>query len=552
MKIIRTVIITTLICLFGHRIIAQDSLVKFSHPFDKYALPVYTLRDNNSSTNSSNDSSKYASIQSKPRFYTNFESGRIGNIIFSPSDGCDFSYLISSSKDPKNPIDTLLSPSGRWFYFMVAGVKNKTISISLQNTDPLRAVYSYDNITWHRYDTTETKVNFNFTKQYSRDSVYIAYYVPYTNNHLKEKMDDWEYNNNVRIYSIGKSHQGRDLKMLIITNNYISDSDKKRIYIHGRIHPSETPCSWALEGLIEFLLEENQFSRSLRDNAVFYILPFSNPDGVALGYSRCDAIGVNMEINYNQPDSLTRPEVKNIKKFLNTTTYGNKPIDLFLNFHSQIAPHFTYWVHTAESTSDKYYKDQLLFANLTIDNNPYTNNECLSFSKIHPRYIEGFFWDNFKEKTLAITHETPYSHYNKNPQDEWVTIDNLKAIGRKTLQAISDYLEISKYERIVIPTPSNYKKMEKKDDHDNIYFGEYYLVSTDKKASATYKIKHLENGEYQIYKWVVGKKKTASDQGENCWQMVEEIQHQSNGEFKYVIKDIPKGETINAILLIKK
>ncbi len=484
------------------------------------------------------------------KFFTNFESGSIGEVEFVSADTIN----IATAKDPLNPIDTLVKPSSRWFYFLMTGVKDKTLTIKMIDTDPKAPVYSYDNKTWHRLNPQTEAVAKKpiFTKTYERDSVYIAYYVPYTNAHLEQMMEDWQYKMGVSIYSIGKSHQGREMKMLMVTNPMTADKNKKRIYIHGRIHPSETPTSWCLEGLIEALLAETPYAKALRDNAIFYILPFTNPDGVALGYSRCDAIGVNMEINYAQPDSLTRPEVKNIKKFIETTTYGERYLDMALNFHSQIAPHFTYWIHTEETTSSSFFKEELAFAALTISDNPYANNECLSFSNMAERYIEGYFWDTAAEKTLALTHETPYSYYNREPEGEWVTIENLKWLGEKTLWSISDYLGIENPQRYIIETPRKTSKCEMAEDFENVYLGNHYYVAAEDGAEAEYRLKKLPAGEYSVYKWITGAKGRVFDKDENRWEKLYDFTQSAQGKFELKLTDLKAGQKINALLLVKK
>ncbi len=495
----------------------------------------------------------FSSLEAQVRFSSNFECGRLGRAELTDStdiNAKNLVYNIISAKDPENPVDTLLEPSSRWFYFLMTGVKDKEITLKFIDTDPWAPFYSYDNKEWKRFDPkTEMIEKFTSRKLYDKDSVWIAYCIPYTNTHLAQMMDEWQYRDGVRSYSIGKSLQQRNMNMMVITNHNIPDKHKKKIYIHGRIHPSETPTSWCLEGLIEELIAPTPFARSLRDNAVFYILPFANPDGVALGFSRCDAIGVNMEINYDQPDSLTRPEIKNIKNFLSTTTYGEKYIDLFLNFHSQIAPHMTYWVHTEETTSPLYFKMQQTFTSLTIANNPLFNSDMLSFSKMAPRYIEGLFWNTAGENTLAITHETPYSYYNRNADGEIVTIENLKWMGKKTLWAVSDFLSIAKAGRIVMPIPSKTSKCQKLEDTDHIYLGEHYYMAEKEGAEATFRFKNLPAGKYDVYSWVVGPKVHVNPEGENCWKKLYTHTQDNDGNFNLTI-ELNEGNCISALLLV--
>ena len=487
------------------------------------------------------------------KFFSNFECGRLGKAELTDSSNIyrpNLVYNITSAKDPDNPVDTLLEPSSRWFYFLMTGVKGRTITLKFIDTDPWAPFYSYDNKEWIRYEPKKEMVGkFVAKKKYDRDSVWVAYCIPYTNTHLDEMMDEWQYRDGVRIYSIGKSYQGRDMRMMMVTNHNLPDKGKKRIYIHARVHPSETPCSWCLEGLIEELLSSSPFARSLRDNAIFYILPFNNPDGVALGHSRCDAIGVNMEINYDRPDSLTRPEVKNIKNFVNTTTYGGNYLDLFLNFHSQIAPHMTYWVHTEESTSPLYFKKEQTLTSLTIADNPIFGPDMLSFSMMAPRYIEGYFWNNAAEHTLALTHETPYSFYDRNEDGTLVTIENLKWMGKKTLWAVSDYLGIAQAGRIVVE-PHKASHCQKAEDLDHIYTGDCYYIAEKDGARVTYKHKNLPAGTYEVYRWKVGEKVKANPEGSNCWEKLSDYTQSNDGTMNITIQ-LNEGQTAGSLLLVK-
>lgn len=494
------------------------------------------------------------------RFSNEFQCGSIGSTALVSADSAliggerkvlHLTYEVTSEKDPLNPVDTLLAPSSRWFYFMMTGTKDKVVTINLIDTDPAAPVYSYDNKNWMRYDTTEILAPFSVTKFYERDTVFMAYYIPYTNDHLEEMMQQWQYTGGVSVFSIGKSYQGRDMKMMVISSPYGSIKGKKRVYIHGRVHPSETPCSWCLEGLIEALLAPTPYARALRENAVFYILPFNNPDGVALGRSRCDAIGVNMEINYGQPDSLTRPEVKNIKKFIETTTYGENYLDLMLNFHSQIFPANTYWVHSEETTSTKFFLKEILLTSLTTSENPIFSNRYMSFSKMAPRYIEGWFWDNAGEHTLAITHETSYSYYNNDPKGEWVTIENLKKLGERTLWAISDFLQIENPSRIIVH-PFKATECEKiGDNQELIIFGKHCYMAQKSGATVTYRYKELPAGEYDVMVWKVGRKSDAKTDGVNCWEKLYDHTQNEKGLFNLKIQ-LSEGELADAVMLRKK
>ena len=64
---------------------------------------------------------------------------------------------------------------------------------------------------------------------------------------------------------------------------------KKYIIITGRVHPGETPASYVLNGILNFILnEKSEQAKILRDRFVFKVIPILNPDGVYRGYYRHD------------------------------------------------------------------------------------------------------------------------------------------------------------------------------------------------------------------------------------------------------------------------
>lgn len=92
-----------------------------------------------------------------------------------------------------------------------------------------------------------------------------------------------EYPNLVRIQSIGKSYEGRDIWLLTVTNFATGpDEEKPALWVDGNIHASEVSPSSACLYLIHRLTSEygktERITRCL-DTRVFYICPRVNPDG---------------------------------------------------------------------------------------------------------------------------------------------------------------------------------------------------------------------------------------------------------------------------------
>lgn len=86
--------------------------------------------------------------------------------------------------------------------------------------------------------------------------------------------------------------------------------DKPTVFISSRVHPGETPASFVLNGILEFLIDEhNEQAKILRENFVFKIIPILNPDGVYRGYYRMDTKNQNLNRYYLDPSRIDQPTI---------------------------------------------------------------------------------------------------------------------------------------------------------------------------------------------------------------------------------------------------
>ena len=107
----------------------------------------------------------------------------------------------------------------------------------------------------------------------------------YRYNELTRLLKDYakEYPDLIRLESIGKSHEGRDVWLVTATNFKSGpDTEKPAFWVDGNIHASEVTASAAALYLIHSLItkyeQDETITRAL-DTRAFYVVPRANPDG---------------------------------------------------------------------------------------------------------------------------------------------------------------------------------------------------------------------------------------------------------------------------------
>ncbi len=500
-----------------------------------------------------------ATAQGQIRFNSDFESGAIGEVIH--LDSTTFvmmqedtvslhSFVIKGSYDPKNPVDTALAPSPRWFYFQMTGVKDKLIYLNFENTDPLRPLYSYDNVTWERLAPCEAAFR-KVSKRFEHDTVYLAYYQPYTYSYLQKRLQDWGSHDWVKIDSIGHSFENRAIYMMHVTDSNIPAEGKKKVWLHARQHPSESPASWLTDGFISALVADTPEGAALRRQIDAYIIPQTNPDGVANGLSRSNITGVNQEINFARTADSTVVEVQYIKDIIEKLN-GEGIFDVALNIHSQVANHASYWLHRAKGTSKDFLRRELVLADLTASLNDYICPEDMQFSNLAARYPEGWFWNLAGEKTLAVTFETSYTCYSKNFNGPWLDSLNLRDFGERLLMATAESMALSVPGRVIVLPPAKVSpKFEAVSVEELTYMGDVAWRAVKPNAVVKYSAEMLEAGDYDVYEYVSAPNDEKQCKGERGWKLIGSHAQKQSGKLKFKHKISEKGGVAGALLFLK-
>lgn len=222
----------------------------------------------------------------------------------------------------------------QWFYFRLQGARDQDACIRILNAgaatypdgwENYRAVASYDRENWFRVETEFDGKVMTIKHTPETDSVYYAYFEPYSWERHLALLGSVAQSEQVRVEDLGNTVDGRDLNVVVVGN----PSAKKKVWIIARQHPGETMAEWLVEGTLNALLDlANPIARAILDKAVLYIVPNMNPDGSVRGNLRTNAAGANLNREWMTPSIETSPEVYYVKKKIEEVG-----CDLFLDIH---------------------------------------------------------------------------------------------------------------------------------------------------------------------------------------------------------------------------
>lgn len=388
------------------------------------------------------------------KFSANFESGTLGEIELLnmydlsvssyPYSIKYFNYVLEPPFEKNILQDNVSKPISRWYYFRMIGVKNNLIKFNFKHTDSELPFYSYDGVDFKRFSKEESGFNY-FQKLFLRDTVYISYSFPYTFSHFISKAKKWSEKSNIfKVDTVGYSLGAKPILLCTLTDNSVADMNKKHVYIHCRIHPSETPSSYMVEKMIEFLLSGNKRSCEYLKNIIFHFIPMPNPDGVIAGHSRTNLLEYNLEVCFNENAVREHNEAIIIKETI-ANLYSKKKIDLALNIHSQVLDKENLYFRKKSEVNDFLYEQQKIFNSILGENDKFFSADKPSFSDYSTFVVEHFFYRLSNGYTLALTYELPNTYYDKranNGERYLMNKETIEYSAEQLLRSIDIWLHL--------------------------------------------------------------------------------------------------------------
>ena len=371
---------------------------------------------------------------------SHFDSGSIELVSLADDGRIDLNLRLDQVSDPSVEIR-------QWFHFRLQGARGQAVHLRFLNaaaaTYPggwkdYRACASYDHEHWFRVDTSYEEGVLSISHTPERDSVYYAYFEPYSWERHLQLLGRAERSPLARVRDLGESVDGRDLNLIEIRSESGS-LNKRSCWIIARQHPGETMAEWLAEGLVERLLDPlDPVARALLDEAAFYIVPNMNPDGSVRGNLRVNAAGANLNREWVDPSPERSPEVFHVRNAIEESgcdffldVHGDETIPYVFTAGSEMLPTMT----EAQKAEQERYLQALLRAAPDFQ---------LKHGYSAGRYTEDALklaskWIGNRFGCVSLTLELPFKDNFDRP-DAYVgwNGERSKRLGRELLVALED------------------------------------------------------------------------------------------------------------------
>ncbi|MEP5936769.1 MAG: M14-type cytosolic carboxypeptidase [Erythrobacter sp.] len=363
-----------------------------------------------------------------------------GNIEVLSIDGASASLAI-----PKDH----MSEFAQWYHFRVTGAAGEELTLKLTGLNASAypggwpnydSCVSEDREYWARasssYDKDEAGGTLTITYTPASDIAYFAYFAPYSMERHHDLVAEATACEGVSLERIGTTLDGQPLDYLTL------GTGDKQVWLYARQHPGETQAEWWMEGALECLTDEaDPIARALRDKCTFHIVPNCNPDGSRRGHLRTNAVGTNLNREWNEPSANKSPEVLAIRNKMDETgvdfamdVHGDEAIPAVFLAGFEGIPSWT------DELGETYYRYQRILDRRTPDfqtelGYPKTPAGRANLSISTNQMAERF-------GCTAMTLEMPYKDLAATPEPEqgW-SPERCKLLARDCMASLLEWLE---------------------------------------------------------------------------------------------------------------
>ncbi|WP_265587672.1 M14 family metallopeptidase [Sphingomicrobium arenosum] len=260
----------------------------------------------------------------------------------------------------------------QWFHFKLVGGAGREVELAITNAGGAayvdgwpgyEALMSIDREEWTRVKSTSYEDGtLTIRLVPDTDCVYLAYFVPYSMERHLDLVATVAALPDVDYRSLGKTIDGQDLDYF-----QMGEGDLV-VWMYARQHPGESQAEWWMEGMLEKLTDpDDPVSRKLLSECTFHIVPNMNPDGSKRGHLRTNAVGTNLNREWDNPTEEKSPEVLYVRNRMDETG-----VDFAMDVHGDeaIPANFLAGFEGIPSFDEKQYDLFKQFSSLLVANCP--------------------------------------------------------------------------------------------------------------------------------------------------------------------------------------
>jgi murein tripeptide amidase MpaA len=215
----------------------------------------------------------------------------------------------------------------QWFHFRVAGCAGRELTLRITGLGGsaypggwpnYNAAVSEDRAFWGRapstYDQGEEGGTLTIRYTPASNLAWFAYFAPYSMERHHDLVAGAALADGVTHRVLGHSLDGQPIDCLDLGEG------EKQIWLYARQHPGETMAEWWMEGALDCLTDPaDPVGRKLRSLCRFHVVPNANPDGSRRGHLRTNAVGANLNREWQTPTAERSPEVLAIRTAMDQT-----------------------------------------------------------------------------------------------------------------------------------------------------------------------------------------------------------------------------------------
>lgn len=275
-------------------------------------------------------------FQDSTVFFSNrFDGARLNGVAHDSTN--HYTLWFTAENTPINP-----SP---WFAFKVWSKNEQSLKLRLTYQDSRSRYYpkiSRDGIHFKALDSSnyqpvnlgEGEFGLKAAPEFSEISVsvdenptWISAQELYTSTRVNQWMDSLSQKSFVSNYSIGKSREGRSMRLMEVNQN----DTKKALMIISRQHPPEVTGFLAMKSFMETLTGDSEQAKTFREKFAIFNVPLMNPDGVDNGHWRHNSGGIDLNRDWY---GFNQPETTSVRDFLKQKSDEGYEFVFGADFHS--------------------------------------------------------------------------------------------------------------------------------------------------------------------------------------------------------------------------